>query len=84
MYVPVWLMWLVALLVACMPIAMLLMSGMVRKVGSSSEECNTHEVSCEDMPDVSKFKEVLLLTYATVLAEYQMSQYWDKDIDRIY
>jgi len=87
MFVPTWVVWCVALFIACFPLSIMLMSNVDRSVGSSIEECNsgdtTMPVSGEDTLEVSELKELLLLQYVTALAGVQMSEYWGKDISRI-
>lgn len=78
---PTWLLWLVATLLAMMPMSVLLMSRSAKpkKRRAKPVEYNP-SVACEG---VLVINEVEALVIARAIAEVQMRQMWGKDIDSI-
>lgn len=85
MYVELWVLWLLALVAAIAPVTVLTLA-LGRRLGhrASSATSEESDMSCDDTVSVSEFKEAILLAYLQVLIERNLSQVYDKDIDRIY
>jgi len=85
MNIPIWLMWVVAIQLAAMPLAILLVARSkephrARKKRRAKPKEFNPEVACSVDQDYEEL-EMLIIAYA--MADIQMRQRWGKDIDYI-
>lgn len=78
MNIPVWLMWVIAVTLASMPMCVLLIRKGEAGVDGSSEISGE-----EDNPDKDEHTDETLHTIVKGMARVQMRQMWGKDIDHI-
>lgn len=87
MEVPVWLMWVVAFLLAVMPLSVIPIAMKVDKVRPTKRRAKPVEfttlVACDGFI-VMELDDEELLDLARILAAEQMRIHWGKDIDFIY
>ena len=85
MTIPIWLMWLVSLMLAAMPLAILpiamsLDNHRAKKRRAKPVEFNPLAACSVDID----YEELELLVITSMIADIQMRQRWDKDIRYIY
>ena len=74
----IWLLWMLAIAIACMPLSILLMQRKSEAVGVDGSSSEVREEA-----SYVTTQDIMLWYIAYAMAQVQMRQYWDKDIDHI-